>query len=203
MIRFLDFLTPFINEIFRARQSRANKRPPGVYKRVFVYVIVATSILGNYFLVKKVYSLTLTAYTYKEKYKETQNFPLLLGACEDKNNILVGIIDGKLAPSRPIKRPADAKVDTLSGTHVNNTTKAEAKTTPAKTTPKSKNDLDGKSRVQVQTTEKDSSSDKLNARSTIEQRRERMIEAQEKSRETRDRAAAARQEPDSNWHNKR
>lgn len=218
MIRFLDFLTPFINELFKVRQSEHNRHPKRAYKRVLVYALVAASLLANYFLIKKVYSLTMTAYTYKEKYKEMQNFPLLLGACEEKNSILVAIIDDAVDPIRPIKRPKDTQIDTLAMNH----DKPEIKTAgpksrkPKPTKPandnavvnmfppqpsleqfseKSKKNLDDKSNVdtpEVKDTAK-TASELVQEKTTIEQRRERMIEAQEKFRRSMAQADKARQ----------
>ena len=201
MIRFLDFLTPFVNELFKARYSQHSQYPQKPYKRVIAYAIIASSLLANYFLVKKVYSLTYTAYTYNEKYKEMQNFPLLLGACEEKNSVLVAIIDNALDPLRPISRPADTQIDTMAMNHsrpkisadkpVKNSDKID-KPNPVPQT-KSKKNLDHKSDVGQTTTVGNPSSSPYET-SVIEQRRERMLEAQKKFRDSMDDAAKSRQD---------
>ena len=205
MIRFLDFLTPFINELFKARQSRHNRQPSKTYKRVIAYALIALSLLSNYFLIKKVYSLTYTAYTYKEKYKEMQNFPLLLGACEEKNSILVAIIDDTLDPLRPISRPADTQIDTLAMNHTKLRAYSDSKNVKQKQSDDSSNsnkDTNSKKnlnpKLNVKKSAHKSSTEDEQPKSTIEQRRERMIEAQEKFRSSMAEANRARQDSPGN-----
>lgn len=198
MIRFLDFLTPFINEIFKARQSQ--RRTQGLYKRVFGYSIIALSILGNYFLSKKIYTLSITNYHYAEKIKEMQGLPLLLDACEEKNEILADLIDDAIDKVRPVKRQANTRIDhyVINGKEV---TVSESK---------DKNDHDSSEQSkdkQTSSNSKKNSTDKSNSNngkvknnitypgslSTIEQRREATIEARHKYEIAKENARKSRE----------
>lgn len=107
MIRFLDNLASFTSEAFRAKRAQ-NKKKPNIFKRVLGYSLVTISLLGNYFLIKKVYSLSVTNYAYYNKLKEYKELPKELTVCSQKNDVLIAIIDNSLDKIRPIKRPDDS-----------------------------------------------------------------------------------------------
>lgn len=109
MIRFLDFLTPFINEVFRVRRREQNARPKGIYKKVLGYALITMSILGNYFLVKKVYELSVQNYRYTLRIESNNELPQQLRECIYQRSVLVDLIDEKLDNYRPITRPESAK----------------------------------------------------------------------------------------------
>ena len=107
MIKFLDFLTPFINEVFRVKRQENKYRPVSVTKKVFGYAIITMSLLGNYFFAKKIYTLSVSNYALTVKLETQNELPELLRICDTSNDILIAIIDNKLDRTKPIKRKDD------------------------------------------------------------------------------------------------
>ncbi len=108
MIQLLDTIIPFLMEIFKVKKTDKSNKFLAVLPRMIGYSIIAFSLLANYYLVKKVYHLTVTTYRLSGKLENYNNMRDNYQKALILNQILVGIIEKDIDRFPKMILPTDA-----------------------------------------------------------------------------------------------